>query len=134
MKIHLGDARLLRATLCLLLVLLSSKVIAQSDMQPNTTGNVFYAICGPRSPSYQTCIYYVIGYTDGLNVTNAVLEQAGQQKMFCVPSSRGSTFSALTGVQEVDLIMNYLQRNPQRRHEIIPGLIIQALKEAFPCH
>jgi hypothetical protein len=36
-------------------------------------------------------------------------------------------------VQTIDLVMRYLQRNPQRRHEYLVTLIIDAHKEAFPC-
>ena len=100
----------------------------------NTTGNALYSSCTPQNAvNYQSCVYYVIGYTDGLNLANALLKQAGQPEMFCMPSNGNNVLGSITGVQSVDIIMGYLQRNPQRRHGHAPVLIVEAFKEAFPC-
>ena len=112
------------AMLCFLLVLLSSSELraAQTDWQLNTTGNAFYALCTSQSTSYERCVFYVIGYTDGLHLANAFLEGTGHPKMFCMPSAGNSVLSSISGIQMVDTIMGFLQRYPQRRHELIPKL------------
>jgi hypothetical protein len=125
--------RLAAATLCCVGV---AQARAQmQSFQPNTTGNEFYSMCTPKEEAqYLACTYYVIGYTDGLNMLNAVLKGAGKQPLFCMPSNGGkSVLGKITGVQSTDIIMNFLQRNPQRRHELTAVLIVEAFKEAFPC-
>jgi hypothetical protein len=39
----------------------------------------------------------------------------------------------VTGVQTVDMMMRYLQRNPNQRHKPTMGLLVETFKEAFPC-
>lgn len=111
--------------------------IAQAQTQPpqpNTTGNAFYSICTPQNPLYVHCVFYVIGYTDGLNLANGILQAERMQPMFCMPSSGSRTLlGSVTGVQSIDIVMNFLQRNPQRRHELTAVLVVEAFKEAFPC-
>jgi hypothetical protein len=110
----------------------TSAATTQDASQINTTGNAFFAQCAPASPSYTACIFYVIGATDGLNLTNAALQNFGQKQMFCLPSGTGF-HSPLTGVQTVDLMMAYMQRRPDQRHKPTMLIVIEALKEAFPC-
>jgi hypothetical protein len=128
---------ILRVAAVLCLVLLSSEVRAQATQQydMNATGNRFYYLCVPQKEAYSVCVGYVIGLTDGLHIANGLLELAGRPKTFCMPSSgdRSSLIGVVTGPQSVDIIMGFLQRNPQRRHELTAQLIIDAFKEAFPC-
>jgi Rap1a immunity proteins len=127
-KINFG-----RYLFCFLLVLFSSSAWPQSDQPINTTGNVFYAQCAPQSAMYANCAFYVNGFMDGLGFLNALLESNGKQKLFCVPSGGNSIISPVSAVQLIDVVMRYLQRNPQRRHEYTVALVIDAFKEAFPC-
>ena len=76
---------------------------------------------------------YVIGLTDGLGMANAFLDHNGQPKMFCLPSGGSSIIGSVTGVQTIDIVMSYLQRNPEQRNKDTLQLIIDALKEAYPC-
>jgi hypothetical protein len=131
MKIHspiVVGLRSLCATVCCLLVLLSSSPLRAQHTQLNTTGNAFYELCKSQSTFYMGCIYYVIGYADGLNLANGVLAESGQPKLFCMPST-----GIITGMQMVDMIMSYLQRNPELGTKNTAALIIDAFKEAFPC-
>jgi Rap1a immunity proteins len=105
---------------------------AQDASQINTTGNAFFALCTLASPSYQPCTLFVIGAIDGLNLTNAVLQNFGQKEMFCIPSGPGF-HSPVTGVQTIDLMLAYMQRHPDQRHKPTMLILIEALKEAFPC-
>ena len=83
---------------------------------------------------YASCVGYVIGYSDGLNLVNALLKEEGKPSLFCMPSRPGNEIlGSVIGVQSVDIIMSYLQRNPQRRHQLTATLIIEAFKEVFPC-
>ena len=127
-KINFG-----RYLFCFLLVLFSSDVRAQPGQLFNTTGNAFYAQCTQQSPMYANCVYYLIGFVDGIGFLNEALDRQGKQRLFCMPSGGGSVLGPVTGVQTIDLVMRYLQRNPQRRHEYLVTLIIDAHKEAFPC-
>jgi hypothetical protein len=77
--------------------------------------------------------YRYIYDEDGLHLANVFLEGTGHPKMFCMPSAGNSVLSSISGVQMVDLVMGFLQRNPQRRHELTAKLIIDAFKESFPC-
>jgi hypothetical protein len=61
-KINFG-----RYLFCFLLVLFSSDVRAQPGQLFNTTGNAFYAQCTQQSPMYANCVYYLIGFQDGMN-------------------------------------------------------------------
>lgn len=109
--------------------------VAQTPLQPNTTGNAFLSMCTPQSPSYQGCVWYVIGFTDGLSFTNAVLEKLGRKRLYCTPpsASNGSMISNVTGVQAIDMLFSYLQRHPQYRHELTPKLLLDTYQEAWPC-
>jgi len=106
---------------------------AQSEFQPNTSGNAFLALCNPQSASYQTCVWYLIGYSDGLGMTNAVLEKLGQRQLYCMPTNGTNLLSNVTGVQMVDMVAGYLRRYPQQRHLPTPKLIIDTFREAWPC-
>jgi Rap1a immunity proteins len=131
MKIHspvVVGLRSLCPTVCCLLVLLSSSPLRAQHTQLNTTGNAFYELCKSQSTFYMGCIYYVIGYADGLNLANGALAESGQPKLFCMPST-----GIIPGVQMVDMIVSYLQRNPELGTKNTAALIIDAFKEAFPC-
>jgi hypothetical protein len=84
--------------LCLLLVLFSAPARAQSVQPINTTGNAFYT---PQSPMYGNCVYYLIGFVDGIGFLNEALERQGKQRLFCMPSGGGSVLGPVTGVQTI---------------------------------
>ena len=106
--------------------------IAQDTPQINTNGNAFFAQCTPTSTSYTACVFYVIGLTDGLGLMNAGLQKAGQKEIFCMPGGTG-LHSPVTGVQTVDLMMRYLQRHLEERHKPTMLVLVNTLKETFPC-
>jgi hypothetical protein len=123
----------MRVIVVLIVMLFSSAVHAQTQF--NTTGNAFYTSCTPQNgPQYTICVFYVTGYVDGLGIANAILWNEGRPQMFCMPGTGPKAlFSSISGEQSVDIIMNYLRRNPQKRHEYVMTLVIDAFKEAFPC-
>jgi hypothetical protein len=121
-------------TVTLALTVISFRSVAQPQLQPNTTGNAFLALCAQQgAPAYQNCVWYVIGCSDGLNVANMALDRFGRKSMYCLPTGGSSLFSNVTGVQMVDMVLDFLRRNPQRRDQLVAKLIIDTFKEAWPC-
>jgi hypothetical protein len=57
--------------------------VAQDEFQLQTSGNAFLALCTQQNSSYQACIWYVIGYSDGLSFTNAALNKLGHKPLYC---------------------------------------------------
>jgi hypothetical protein len=113
------------------LSLMPANVLAQEVSQLAASGNMFFAQCAPSQSSYTACVFYVLGLTDGLNIANSLLEHYGQKQMYCLPSAGNSFFGKVTGVQIVDMVMTYLQRNPQERHKPTLRVLVDTFKEAF---
>ena len=109
------------------LTLASFTALAQDAPQINTSGNAFFAQCKPLNPSYSGCVFYVMGLTDGLQMLNATLEHMNTRRMFCLPSG------AVTGEQTIDMMIGYLQRNPEQRDYPTAVILTYTFREAFPC-
>jgi len=69
------------------------------------------------------CYSYIRGVHEGIGATVAL---ADIPDIFCIPNQ-------VRMGQIHDTIIQYLERNPQRRHLPAALLIIQALRNAFPC-
>jgi Rap1a immunity proteins len=104
--------------------------VAQDEFQLQTSGNAFLALCTQQNSSYQACIWYVIGYSDGLSFTNAALTSSATNH--CTANGT-NLMSNVTGVQMVDMVLGYLHRYPQQRHLPMPKLIVDTFREAWPC-
>jgi Rap1a immunity proteins len=60
------------------------------------------------------CLFYVMGATDA------------QSQTVCIPQ-------VATTRQAKDVVVRYLERNPQKRHLPAASLVTMALIDAFPC-
>ena len=85
------------------------------------TGNDLYARC--QQSDQTICVAYIIGISDAMNG----LENAETiRPKLC-------TTATVTPAQERDVVVTYLQRHPETRHQEAGGLVLAALIEAFPC-
>lgn len=108
------------------------------------TGNQLYAMCNVNAEaepvSFAFCTGYVIGYVEGRNwgtftAVSRLLEPesaAEGNKIgnalvgHCVPEDANYE-------QLIDVVVGYMQRHPESRHESARALIWLSYIEAFPC-
>lgn len=95
------------------------------------TGNDFIGYCNKDAVSDQTsflhfglCLGYIKGLGDGLSILQ--LQPPRNFATICIPPN------ATIG-QQKDVVMDYIQKNPSIRHEIISVLAISAWRSAWPC-
>jgi len=50
-------------------------------------------------------------------------------KAACSPKPK-----AVSAGQVEDIVVNYLNKHPEKRHFDVSGLVLDALSEAFPCN
>ena len=86
------------------------------------------------------CIGYLIGVVEGLRYgasvpifaakTGSTVKEVGDMADnllgFCPPQD--AQYS-----QHLDIVVNYLTKHPESRHESARTLVVSALEEAFPC-
>ena len=99
-------------------------------------GNEFLRNCAQQRAGFQSgyCMGYVVGIADGASAqfevekANAALPWGvfALNPIFCRPNG-------VTNGQLQDIAVQFLQRNPQRRHEDAMLLVLNAFTEAFPC-
>ena len=118
-------ARLRRAgaaAVALLLPLAAAPAPAAPPL-PLLTGNDLQARCEETTTSdpvlWGVCLGYVMG----------VAELAGQGSV----KPRACFSAQVTSGQMVDVVRQWLDRNPARRHLPAAGLVATALQQAFPC-
>lgn len=125
------------AILCLVAFATATPASAED---PSLTGNQLLEICGASDDLAQQgfCIGYTVGVVEGMKWgVGGPMLRAGKtteeaNKMteallsFCVPE--GATWG-----QYRDVVIGYLERNPQDRHGSARLLAQLALVEAFPC-
>jgi Rap1a immunity proteins len=91
------------------------------------TGNDLWVWCQHTNASQQKpldaglCTGYIWGVVD-------VFVDA--KRMFCVPQGN----SGVRTDQLLDVVLLYLRDHPETRHQPAPALVINALKEKFPCN
>ena len=78
------------------------------------TGNQLYTDCQTKPPNY--CMGYIMGVIDSLIVFD----------YFCLPERA-------TQGQLRDVVVKYLDEHPAERHQRGDGLVLTAIKMAFPC-
>ena len=61
-----------------------------------------------------------VGYIAGVN------ESIGVLGAYCIPKNTG-------GIAIVDIVFRYVENHPERRNQIGSVLVIEALKEVYPC-
>jgi hypothetical protein len=91
------------------------------------TGDKLFEFCQARSGSAQNvyCLGYIVGVAD--MVDDPLLSKVlPSQAKFCVPDKLQSN-------QLKDVVVSYLQNNPQERVFQAQALIVVALSKAYPC-
>ncbi|WP_062180656.1 Rap1a/Tai family immunity protein [Sphingopyxis sp. C-1] len=96
-----------------------------------STGNAFFVTCEKKSGDFfgGVCVGYVMGLstmiTPNLNATAA--DFMAQRKLaYCTPDG-------VTNGQYLDVVLDFLRRNPKHRHQYMPSIFVVAMSEAFPC-
>ncbi|MGK2287274.1 Rap1a/Tai family immunity protein [Pedomonas sp. V897] len=71
---------------------------------------------------YGVCMGFIAGSLDYVQLIN----EAAKKNITCVPDG-------VTAGQAKDIVVKYLQNNPEKRHEPQPLVTIFAFQDAFPC-
>jgi hypothetical protein len=108
--------------------LLCAATMQASAQYPNgyfVDGNELMTWCGPRNvagPSDPLCIGYVAGISDALNFSRQFTRQDSNTN--CMPPG-------VTIVQEADVVVNYINGNPDKRDLAAAALVVAAIDEAW---
>lgn len=108
----------------LAVALLASNPVAAQEVKSLFTGNGYLAACTDENPvSRAVCIQYTLG----MDETLLVLNLSGITKALeCSPDST-------TGRQKKDILVKFLQDNPEVRHMPTAQIYLAAMAAAFPC-
>lgn len=87
------------------------------------TGNDILARCEGDVADQRDCLGYVTGASDMLAAAQTV---GGARPVMCQPDN-------VSRKQVVDIVVRYLQNNPNVRHFLGGSLVRIALMDAFPC-
>jgi hypothetical protein len=88
------------------------------------TGNDLDQVCAATSVANRViCQEFILGVLRGID---AEAVWASTKPPSCVPEG-------VTIGQSVDVVLQYLSRNPEIRHLSGPYLILSAMHKAFPC-
>jgi Rap1a immunity proteins len=110
---------------CALLCAATMQAGAQYPNGYFVDGNDLVTWCGPRNvagPSDPLCMGYVAGVSDAINFSRQLTGQGSNTS--CTPPG-------VTIVQEAEVVVNYINRNPDKRDLAAAGLIIAAIDEAW---
>ena len=114
--------------LILALALLCAATIQASAQYPNgfyVDGNALMTWCEPRNaaaPSNPMCIGFVVGVSDAVNFSRQFTGQGSNTS--CTPPG-------VTMGQEADVVLNYLNRNQDKRDLAAAALVVAAMDEAW---
>ena len=114
--------------LVLALALLCAATMQASAQYSNgfyIDGNALMTWCEPRNaagPNNPLCIGFVAGVSDAVNFSRQFTGQGSNTS--CTPP--GITIS-----QEADMVLGYLNRNPDKRDLAAAALVIAAMDEAW---
>jgi len=86
------------------------------------TGNDLHSLCRNNLPA---CQGYVAGVVDDYWASRSAFPGA-LPDMFCMDGH-------MIVEQIADVVINYLNANPNQRQYLAAGLVTVALREAFPC-
>jgi hypothetical protein len=123
-----------------ILLLFSAFVCAQEAMElPSTSGNTYLRVCSVVEKDKDRtrddfrhsilCAAYTRGVVDGV-----VAEDAFQRMIIGKPpTSPFCTPEAADSEQAIRITLKYIRNNPELAHQTPAVLIIEALREAFPC-
>jgi hypothetical protein len=105
---------------------LCAATMQASAQNPNgyfVDGNELVTWCGPRNvagPSDPLCIGYIAGVSDAASFGR----QLQGSNTNCIPPQ-------ITIVQEADVVVNYINRNPDKRDLAAAALVAAAIDEAW---
>jgi hypothetical protein len=108
--------------------LLCAATAQASAQYPNgyfVDGNTLMSWCRPRNaagPSNPLCIGYIAGVSDAVNFSRQFTGQGSNTS--CTPPG-------VTNIQETDVVLNYLNRNPDKRDLAGVALVVAAMTEAW---
>jgi hypothetical protein len=108
--------------------LLCAATMQASAQYPNglfVDGNELMTWCGPRNvagPSDPLCLGYVAGVSDAANLSRLLTSKGSNTS--CTPPG-------ITIVQEADAVVNYINRNPDKRDLEAAALVVAAIDEAW---
>jgi hypothetical protein len=108
---------------CALLCAAITQVSAQYPNGLFVDGNELKTWCGPRNvagPSDPLCIGFVAGVSDAVNFSR----QLRGPNTNCIPPG-------VTIVQQADVVVNYINRNPDKRDLAAAALVVAAIDEAW---
>ena len=113
-------------SLALVMALMPSS--ARSKTSAYNTGNTLLSMCEGQPPfdvlGEPYCTGYVVGIADALSIEEGVSSVWGWKA--CIPDS-------VSRRQLRDVVVKYLQNNPETRDETAASLTAAALAMAFPC-
>ena len=108
--------------------LLGAATIQASAQYPNgyfVDGNELMTWCEPRNvagPSNPLCLGYVTGVSDAADFSRHLTTRDSNTN--CIPPG-------ITIVQEADVVVNYINRNPGKRDLAAAALVAAAIDEAW---
>jgi hypothetical protein len=86
------------------------------------TGNDLWSHCsGKGDAHFGLCAGFVVGIADAMSNVTGIL---GRRACIPLPVSRG---------QAIDVVKQFLEQHPEKRHETAVSLAAEALAGAFPC-
>ena len=132
----------MKITLVALLTLLCSELVCTQEKPeyPSTSGNAYLRECSVIEKDLKdltqadmkyvfACIGYTEGVLDGVHAEDGfqtAITGKPQTAPFCVPD-------AADNGQIVRITLKYIRNNPEEAHKTTSVLIVEALREAFPC-
>ena len=123
-----------------LLLLMSSGLVSAQEVTefPSTSGNAYLRQCSVvekefKDQTHEDSKYYIpcIAYTEGV-VQGALMESAlesagkGTPAPFCLSSE-------VENGQLIRVTLKHIRKNPEQSHLPTVAIILNAMKEAFPC-
>ena len=108
--------------------LLCAATMQASAQYPNglfVDGNELMTWCGPRNvagPSDPLCLGFVAGVSDAANFSRQLTGRSSNTN--CIPPG-------ITIVQEADVAVNYINRNPDKRDLAAAALVVAAIDESW---
>jgi hypothetical protein len=105
-------------------ILLLTVALSSGAQAAFVDGNRLLSDCSAGG-SQAFCLGYIAAISDALSLTGIAPSTVANYRA-CVPSEA-------TNGQIADAVRQYLEHNPAFRHLSAPGLVAEALSQAFPC-
>jgi len=108
----------------------SASVFSQNiPMGRFESGNDLIGLCSDGRVAFESyCRGYAVGVADALMAVNAMKANGYAIPTACIPSGEH-----VKSEQVRDVVLQYLNAHPEKRHEPAAGHALMALQAAFPC-